>query len=167
MRVDAREVKAAKGRWFFIVAGAFALVLILLAVAAPFAGDGDIERPLALEDAGADAVTFELEEVGDSGQFGFATLDPADGETRVALELGMPPGVPQPAHVHRGSCDNPSQEAVLELESLTLTNPRLTTSTTVVEAPLEELQQRNLVIDVHQSEDDESRVACGTIPRRE
>lgn len=148
---------------FFVAVGAFALALIALVALAPFGDYGETARPLALEDAGADAVTFELREVDDSGSFGFATLDPLGGRTRIGLEIGSPSGLPQPAHVHRGSCGRFDREPVYALEPLTTTSPRLATSTTIVDAALEDLS--GLVIDVHQSErDPHVYVACGEVP---
>ncbi len=153
------------GRWFFVVLGSVALAVLVLATANPFDEDLDVERPLALEDAGPDAVTFELEERNRSAQFGFATLDPvSDGETKIGLELGAPIGLPQAAHVHAGSCRSVDATVFRELEPLTEKNPRLATSTSTVDIALADLQSGKFVIDVHQREQESRRVACGEIP---
>ncbi len=153
------------GRWFFVVVGSVMLALLVLAIAYPFNDNLDVERPLALEEAGADAVTFELNERNDSAQFGFATLDPvSDGETKIGLELGAPIGLSQAAHVHAGSCRSVDATVFRELEPLTEKNPRLATSTTTVDVALADLESGDFVIDVHQRERESRRVACGEIP---
>jgi hypothetical protein len=153
------------GRWFFVVAGSVMLALLVLAIAYPFNENLDVERPLALEEAGADAVTFELKERNDSAQFGFATLDPvSDRETKIGLELGAPIGLPQTAHVHAGSCRSVDATVLRELEPLIQKNPRLATSTSTIDVALADLQSGDFVIDVHQRERESRRVACGEIP---
>ncbi len=139
--------------------------MLVLAIANPFDENLDVERPLALEEAGPDAVTFELKERNHSAQFGFATLDPvSDGETKIGLELGAPIGLPQAAHVHAGSCRSVDAMVFRELEPLTQKNPRLATSTSTVDVALADLQGGDFVVDVHQRKGDSRRVACGEIP---
>ncbi len=155
-----------KARWFYVAAGSVMLAVLVLALAYPFNENLDVERPLALEEAGPDAVTFDLKELNRSSQFGFATLDPVtDGETRIGLELGAPIGLRQPAHIHAGSCSSVDATILHELEPLTEKNSRLATSTTSVDVALAELLSGGLVIDVHQREHDPLRVACGEISR--
>lgn len=59
------------------------------------------------ERASAAGLTIQLVEQSASGQTGTAMFTSLDGgRTRIVLELTNPPDVPQPAHVHTGTCDN-------------------------------------------------------------
>lgn len=124
---------------------------------------GDDQEPATSPEATTaeqEAVTVELSEQSDSGQSGQATLTPQEGQTRVAIELDNPPSVPQPVHIHEGTCDdlNPAPEYPLE----NLTDG---TSETVVDVPLADLQEGEFAINAHASPDDlETYVACGDIP---
>ncbi|RXL50664.1 hypothetical protein EO238_34255, partial [Citrobacter sp. AAK_AS5] len=69
-----------------------------------------------------------------SGQTGTATLEPAGEGTKVVIELAnVPAGVAQPAHIHRGTCDNLDKaprwnlKAVRDGRSVTLVPVPLTT----------------------------------------
>ena len=104
-------------------------------------------------------VTVEIGEQKNSGQSGQATLTPEGEQTRVTLELDNPPAVPQPVHIHEGTCEDLNPTPRFPLENLTEGK-----SETVVDVPLSELQEGEFAINAHASEDDvETYVACGAI----
>ena len=96
----------------------------------------------------------------DSGQDGEATLSEVDSETtRVVLEVGNPPGDPQPAHIHRGSCENLDPEPAYGLENVVDGK-----STTEVNVAIEDLVGQGFAVNVHKSADEaQVYVACGDI----
>ena len=105
-------------------------------------------------------VTVELEEQNDSGQSGEATLTPEGEQTRVALQVENPPSVPQPVHIHDGTCEELDPTPKYPLENLTDG-----TSETVVDVPLSELQAGEFAINAHASEADPGTyVSCGAVP---
>jgi Cu/Zn superoxide dismutase len=113
------------------------------------------------ETAGAADLTLQLVEQNSSGQDGTATFTSlAGGRTRIVLELTNPPEVPQPAHVHSGTCDDLGDPVVA------LTSVEDGTSDTEVERSLEELEQGDLVVHAHKSEAEyDVSVACAPIGR--
>jgi hypothetical protein len=114
------------------------------------------------EDVGAgEELTVRLAEQNGSGQPGTATFIPVDGDrTRIVLELTNPPGVPQPAHVHYGSCDDLGDPLV------TLTSVEDGRSETEAEMSLERLAQGDLLIHAHKSDAEyDVSVACAPIGR--
>jgi hypothetical protein len=130
------------------------LVAVAVLVLAIAACGGDDEE--AADDG---AVTVELAEQNGSGQSGTATLTPTGvAETTVTMELSDAPDVPQPVHIHAGSC------AELGDVAYPLTNLDGGTSETVVEVPLDELQSGDFAINAHESEDAiQNYVACGDL----
>jgi uncharacterized lipoprotein YajG len=96
----------------------------------------------------------------DSGQDGEATLSEVDSDTtRVVLEVGNPPGDPQPAHIHRGSCQNLDPEPAYGLENVV--NGK---STSEVSVAMEDLVGQGFAVNVHKSADEaQVYVACGDI----
>ena len=134
----------------------FAVLLVVGAlslVAAGCGGDDD-------EGAGGEAVEVELSEQNGSGQSGTATLEPAgEGQTTVTLELSNPPDVPQPVHIHEGTCAELNPQPAFPLENL-----EDGTSETTVDTSVEDLQSGEYAINAHASEADvEAYVACGGI----
>jgi hypothetical protein len=109
---------------------------------------------------GAD-LSLQLPEQNSSGQDGTATFTSLDGgRTRVVLELTNPPDVPQPAHVHSGTCDDLGDPVVA------LTSVEDGTSETEVAMSLEKLEEGDLVIHAHKSEAEyDVSVACAPIER--
>lgn len=105
-------------------------------------------------------LTVELKEQNDSGQSGEASLTELDDSTtRVDLTLSNPPSEMQPAHIHEGSCKSLDPRPAYPLQSLADG-----TSTSEVEASLEELRGGDFVINVHRSvAESEIYVACGAI----
>jgi Cu/Zn superoxide dismutase len=124
----------------------------LIGVAGCGGGSGD-------ESAGAADLTLQLVEQNSSGQDGTATFTSLEGgRTRIVLELTNPPEVPQPAHVHSGTCDDLGDPVVA------LTSVEDGTSDTEVERSLEQLEQGDLVIHAHKSEAEyDVSVACAPI----
>ena len=54
--------------------------------------------------SGSDEVVVDLEEQNGSGESGTATLTTDGEKTKVVIALDNPSTVPQPAHIHEGSC---------------------------------------------------------------
>ena len=96
----------------------------------------------------------------DSGQEGEATLSEVSSDTtRVVLEVENPPGDPQPAHIHRGSCENLDPEPAYGLENVVEGK-----STTEVNVAIEDLVGKGFAVNVHKSADEaQVYVACGDI----
>ena len=94
----------------------FAVLLAVGALSLEAAGCGGDDDD---EGAGGEAVEVELSEQNGSGQSGTATLEPAgEGQTTVTLELSNPPDVPQPVHIHEGTCPELNPQPAFPLENL-------------------------------------------------
>jgi hypothetical protein len=130
--------------------------LLALVLCAGVVGCGDEGDEAS---AGADELEVELVEQASSGQEGTATFTSLGGDrTRIVLELTNPPEVPQPAHVHSGSCDDLGDPVAA------LTDVTDGRSETDVEMSLDELAQGDLVIHAHQSEAEyDVSVACAPV----
>jgi hypothetical protein len=115
-------------------------------------GSGDGE-------SGSGEVRVDLAEQNGSGESGTVTLT-ADGEkTKVVIALENPAAVPQPAHIHKGSCDDLDPNPAYGLENVVDGE-----STTVVGASLETLQRDDYAINVHKSGAKlDVYVACGNL----
>lgn len=114
------------------------------------------------DDAGSASdgtLVLQLSEQNGSGQAGTATFTTLRaGRTRIVLELTDPPAVPQPAHVHSGSCEN------LGPPVIPLANVEEGRSVTETDTPLEGLEGRELVIHAHKSEAEfDISVACASL----
>ena len=123
-----------------------------LVVALAACGGDDSGQPAALE--------LQLQEQNGSAQSGTATLDAVDdGRTRVTIELSNPPQVPQPSHVHPGSCDD------LGPPVAGLANVVDGKAESVIGMSLEELRTGEFVVHAHKSAQEyETSVACARIP---
>jgi len=107
------------------------------------------------------SVTVPLGPGRDGTQQGTATLTADGPRTIVAIDITPgEPGVPQPAHIHEGSCPDvgpvahPLQDVVDGA------------STTTVEASLAELLSGGFAINIHRSQTAIAEyTACGNIPR--
>lgn len=123
---------------------------------------GDEEEPAVSSEATPaeqEPVTVELQEQNDSGQSGQATLTPEGEQTRVTLQLENPPSVPQPVHIHEGTCEELDPTPKYPLENLTDG-----ASETVVDVPLSDLQAGEFAINAHASEEEvKTYVACGGV----
>jgi hypothetical protein len=131
------------------------LVLALAACGSDDDGEGAGEAQV-----GGEVAMVELQEQNDSGESGTAELRDEGGETIVEISLdGAPASEPQPAHIHKGTCDdlNPQPEYGLD----DVIDGRSTTS---VSATLEKLKSGGYAINVHKSVPEASvYVACGNL----
>lgn len=103
-------------------------------------------------------VTINLAAVKNSGQTGTATFEDMGGtQTRVTLNLtGGTFPLPQPAHVHMGSCAAPGDVAY------PLTDVENGVSETVIDAPLSGLWNGDMMLNTHKSSAQMSvYTACG------
>ena len=109
---------------------------------------------------GGEETEVSMEALNDSGQTGTAMLTAAgDNQTRVVLELGNSPAGPQPAHIHEGTCEDLNPQPAHPLNNVA--NGK---SETTVDVSLEELQDGDFAINIHQSpENIETYVSCGDI----
>ncbi len=95
-----------------------------------------------------------------SGELGTVTLTPLGAKTRVVVALaGAPDDMPQPAHIHEGSCaklnPKPKYPLVTVVDGL---------STSVVDVPMATLVAGGFAVNVHKSTSDiPTYVACGDL----
>lgn len=98
----------------------------------------------------------------ESGETGVASLVEKDGKVLVVLNLlGTPIDVPQPAHIHAGSCPTPGK---VEYPLTNVLNGR---SETTIDTTMAELKKMvPLAVNVHKSTTEAGvYVACGDFPR--
>jgi hypothetical protein len=112
---------------------------------------------------GADEVVVTLDEQNGSAESGTATLTAEGDRTRVVLELqsksATPVAQPQPAHIHKGSCDELDPTPAYGLNDV-----KAGMSTSTVNAKLTDLRNGDFAINVHESaENIEKYVACGVV----
>jgi hypothetical protein len=94
-----------------------------------------------------------------SGESGTATLTPLGERTRVTVDLNGAAASQQPAHIHKGSC-----EELDATPAYGLSNVRAGTSTSIVDANLSDLRRGSFAINVHESASAlGTYVACGEI----
>lgn len=105
------------------------------------------------------SVTVTLGPGRDGSQPGTAVLTPQGDKTQVVINVQPgPPGVPQPAHIHVGTC--PGVGAV----KYPLTNVVDGKSTTIVDDSLQDLLKGGYAINVHKSVSEIGIfVACGNV----
>ena len=108
----------------------------------------------------ASSTSLQLGEQGGSGQSATASLRSQGSATTVVIELSNPPAVPQPSHIHQGTCENPNPQPAFPLD-----NVEDGMAETTVNASLEELQgDEDYYVNVHKSEAEiETVVACGDL----
>lgn len=96
--------------------------------------------------AAADPQTLTMNAQNNSGQTGTAKLNPAGAKTDVILDIKAgAAGVPQPAHVHDGTC------ATLGAVKYPLTNVVDGKSTTTIDVDLDTLLKGTFAVNVHKS----------------
>lgn len=123
-----------------------ALILLLAVVAeAAFAGG---------------TITVRLDAQSNSGQTGTATLQAAGEQTKVVIKLAnVPAGVAQPAHIHRGTCDNLDKAPRWSLKAV-----QDGRSVTLVPVALDTILKQPMAINIHKSAiETQIYVACGDI----
>jgi Cu/Zn superoxide dismutase len=129
--------------------GCIAVVIGLLLVGFPTSG------------IAADSATVKLSPQNNSGESGTATLSKSgDKQTKVTLDVsGAPPGVSQPVHIHKGTCDKLDPKPAFPLSPVVDGK-----SETTVNAPLDTLQKGGYVINGHKSSKEAATyVFCGNI----
>jgi hypothetical protein len=125
-----------------------ALGLTTIALLAGCGGGGDEEA------------TVSLAEQNGSGQSGEVVLSRVDdSKTRVEISVSNPGTEPQPAHIHKGSCEDLDPNPAYGLENVVDGS-----SSSEVEVSLDELTDGAFAVNVHKSGSDlEVYVACGDI----
>ncbi|HEX9351518.1 MAG TPA: hypothetical protein VF877_09630 [Gaiellaceae bacterium] len=108
-------------------------------------------------------MTVTLSEQNGSGESGKATLTAEGARTKVVLNLqgksATAAAAPQPAHIHRGSCNK-----LDPTPAYGLTDAKRGTSTSTVDAKLDDLRKGSYAINLHKSAADiKTYVACGDI----
>ena len=105
-------------------------------------------------------VTVNLVSQNASGEKGTATFTPQGDKTQVVIKLaGAPSGVPQPTHIHDGSCANLDPKPRVPLQNVVDGN-----STTSLDMKLEDIMSKGGAINVHKSAADaKTYVACGDL----
>jgi len=95
-----------------------------------------------------------------SGELGAVTLTAMGDKTRVDVALAnAPTDVPQPAHIHPGSCAKLDPKPKYPLTTVVDG-----TSTTTVDVPLSQLVAGGLAVNVHKSTKDiPTYVSCGEL----
>jgi hypothetical protein len=92
-----------------------------------------------------------------SGEVGTVTLFRRGAKTLVVIKLSGAPHGPQPAHVHRGTCDNLDPKPAFPLTNVV--NGR---SSTLLPVSIDRLLSGNYSVNVHQSLTNIPRyVSCG------
>ena len=106
------------------------------------------------------SVTVNLGAGRDASQPGTAVLTAQGDQTMVTIDIAPgEAGVPQPVHIHEGTCAN------LGAVKYPLTNIVDGKSTTMVDVPLSDLQTGGFAINAHKSQAEINvYVACGVIP---
>jgi hypothetical protein len=139
------------------------VVITSVAVLAAGCGGASSSTPeSAVGGGGDDDVTVSFSEQNDSGLSGTATLTAEGDKTSVVIDLQnrkrTGASVPQPAHIHKGSCENLDPAPAYGLTDL-----RDGKSTTTVDAKLADLRAGQFAINVHKSaEEIDDYVSCGS-----
>ena len=107
-----------------------------------------------------ESVTVDLGPGRDASQPGTAVLTEQGDQTMVTIDIAPgAAGVPQPVHIHAGTCDT------LGAVEYPLTNIVDGTSTTMVDVALADLLTGGFAINAHMSQAEiNTYVACGNIP---
>lgn len=105
-------------------------------------------------------ITVPLTVQNNSGENGSAMLTETDGMIRISITLnGAPADIPQPAHIHSGTCPNPGG---ILYDLTPLLNGQSETSLGITLSQLN--SQLPLSINVHKSDTEQGvYVACGNI----
>jgi hypothetical protein len=106
-------------------------------------------------------VQVNLQPQNSSGESGTATLTDEGGKTKVVVVVtGYPAGIPQPMHIHKGTCAMLEPRPAYGLPALVDGKSEAT-----VDVPLADLQKGGYAINGHKSGTEASvYVYCGEIP---
>jgi hypothetical protein len=105
-------------------------------------------------------VTVNLSPQNASGEKGTVTFTPEGDKTQVVIKLaGAPSGVPQPAHIHDGSCAKLDPKPRVPLQNVVDGN-----STTTLDMKIDDIVSKGGAINVHKSAAEaKTYVACGDL----
>lgn len=134
--------------------GALALLLVLVAAAC---GESKPKSTTSTSSS-ARSIDVQLQEQNFSGETGTVTFSAEGSKTRVVVDMPTFAANPQPAHVHKGTCD--------ELGAIAYALPNIVQgkSSTVVPVSLDELVKGTYAVNVHRSAKKLGEyVACGNI----
>lgn len=109
---------------------------------------------------GSNEATVDLSAQNASNESGTVTLTADGDKTKVVISLdNAPSGIPQPAHIHKGSCKELDPNPAYGLQNVVNGE-----STSEVDEPLDELQNEDYAVNVHKSGTDlKTYVSCGDI----
>jgi hypothetical protein len=112
------------------------------------------------DNGGSDEATVDLSAQNGSDESGTVTLTADGDKTKVVISLdNAPSGIPQPAHIHKGSCKQLDPNPAYGLQNVVNGE-----STSEVDEPLDELQNEDYAVNVHKSGADlKTYVSCGDI----
>jgi len=111
------------------------------------------------------SATIALHEQNNSGQSGTAKITISEDETTATVEIHISggSGVPQPAHIHAGSCANLDPTPLYPLNSV-VNGHSLTVLTEASATGMPSMEASEFAINVHKSAAEASvYVACGDI----
>ena len=141
------------------------LAFVLLALGVGCAGGSDKDSDLG--DQGQSQIRFDIDQQSSSGESGTVAMFPLrNRKTRVTIELtGMDRDGIQPAHVHKGTCDDLDPKPAFGLTPVRERANGTGRSVTVIPVGLEELEVGPHAVNVHRSATAANiYVACGNIP---
>ena len=137
------------------------LVLLAVAAAGCGSGGGDNGGTTTTTSSGKKGVLVQLQEQNFSGEAGDATLTPEGNKTRVVIAMASYAANPQPAHIHKGTCEKLDATPAYPLHDVV--NGK---STTVVPISLSKLLDGKYAINMHRSAKQlKVYVACADISK--
>ena len=134
-----------------------AMALTAAALGLAGCGGGGVEQGQG--GGGGDGLEIELRALNNSGQNGTASLTPTENGVNILVDTVLPAASPsQPAHIHKGTCDDLDPNPAFPLPNLEEGLAADTLDTT-----MEELK-KGYSINVHKSDSEaDVYVACGEI----
>ncbi len=110
----------------------------------------------------AGPVKFTLHPQNHSGETGYVTMTQDGPNVVVSVTTENAPAVPQPIHIHKGTCDTLDPKPTYPLMTL----QGGTSTTTLKDMTLAQLQSGDYAINIHHSTSDvPTYYACGNIPK--
>ena len=141
--------------------------LVVATLALALAGCGGGDEPGQLDHDEPAQLRIDMDQLNESGESGTATLFfLPNRRTQVTVELnGAPPDTAQPAHIHKGTCEELDPKPAYGLKPIKVSGSGVGRSVTRIPVGIEELESGGYAINVHRSaESPEVYVACGDIP---